>query len=138
MKHTNIAAVLGWESPEDLSEGLHLQPEEAATIDKKLGEQAANETAAADLAAANEKVTKLEGELATANTNLQTANDRVTELEAENKKLGAESSGKGTTLTTTEDEATKESGNKKVTLNSPEHPLNVLAARKVAAGKVKK
>ena len=33
MKHTNIAKVLGIAEVEDLQEGFHLQPEEAATVD---------------------------------------------------------------------------------------------------------
>jgi chromosome segregation ATPase len=133
-KYTNIAKTLGWEEvPESTDEGLFLQPEEAAAIDTALGKEVEDKT---------EEVNKLTGELATANqslkdkeTELTTATDRITALEAENKKLGGQSSGTGTTLATTEDEKVKEGGNGKISLNSADHPLNKYASSKINAKK---
>jgi len=131
---TNIAKTLGWEEvPESSEEGLFLQPEEAAAIDTALGNEVEDKS---------EEVTRLTNELATANsslttaqTGLQTANNRIAELEAENKKLGGQSSGTGTKLTTTEDEAPKEKTNGKISLNDPNHPLNKYASSKIGAKK---
>lgn len=60
MKHTNIAKVLGWSETEDLQDGLHLQPEEAAALDTHLGTISTEQQNAADnalqLEAANTKI----------------------------------------------------------------------------------
>lgn len=138
MKHTHIAAALGWSETPDNQEGLFLQPEEAATIDAALGKNADNTKAAEDLAAANERIKTLESEAATAKTTADTQAARITELEAENEKLGAESSGSGTTLPTGGDENAKEGTEKKVGLSDPNHPLNQLATRRVNAARAKK
>ena len=135
MKYTHIAAALGWEETPDTQEGLFLQPEEAAAIDKVIGNNASNEKAAEELATAKETIIRLEGE-ATATAEKTTAlNNRITELEAENKTLGAQSSGNGTTLETKEDTNKPEEKSGKMTLNSPDHPLNQFANRKIAASK---
>jgi hypothetical protein len=135
MKHTNIAKTLGWEEVPDNAEGIFLQPEEAAKIDTALATAGSAEESATQLTTAQARVTELEGQLATANTNLTTSQARVTELEAEVKTLGGKSSGTGSTVTATEDEAPKEG--KKITLNSPEHPLNVAAKKRVEAARAK-
>lgn len=135
MKHTNIAAALAWDETPDNQEGLFLQPEEAATIDAALGKKAENEKAAEDLVAANATIAQLKGEITIATTAAVADKNRIAELEAENKKLGSQSSGTGTNLPTGGDTVIEEKGSRKITLNSPEHPLNVEAARRVAAVK---
>lgn len=136
MKYNNIATTLGWAEVPETEEGLFLQPEELTAVDKAL---APKEDKTAELTAEN---TRLQTELtamtsgqAETQRQLDASNARITTLEAENKKLGGQSSGTGTTVTTTEDETVKEKTNGKVSLNDPEHPLNKYASSKIGAKK---
>lgn len=98
MKYPNIASILNWEETPELSEGIHLQPEEAAAIDTAIGNSTVaigQATEAADLAysriqelelqvtTARDALTQEQTARETAEHSLATANARITELEAE-------------------------------------------------------
>jgi hypothetical protein len=142
MKHNNIAKTLGWAGVEDLTEGLHLQPEEAAVIDTALGNAEAGAQAAADLLTANNTIAARDATITTMQATIDghvakeaTQNTRIQELEGEVVELGKESSGTGTVLTVKEDAAVEPP--KTIGLNSPEHPLNQFATRKLSLQKMK-
>lgn len=130
-KYAKLAETLGWgESFEPQADGVFLQPEEAEKVDTALT-QAAADSAALQEAQETQKnqqttITQLTDQLNTANGTIATQKTKIEEL-------GKEPSGSGTEITTTEDEQSGGKRNKKITLNSPEHPLNVMAARKVAS-----
>lgn len=139
MKYQNIATALGWAETPDTEEGIFLQPEEAAAIDAALVTDGEDKTAE-KLEEANAKVTELTAQLNDSNDKLakkkakhDAAKLRIAQLEAENKELGGQSSGSGTTLPTTEDETADKNKSGKVSLNNPEHPLNKDATRRLNA-----
>lgn len=139
MKHTNIGKVLKWEEVPDVEE-IHLQPEEASAIDRALGSIETNASAAADLVTANQTISDrdntivdLQTQVSTAQTTNSTQASRIQELEAEVTRLGGQSSGQGTTITTTAD-PDPQTG-KVVSLNSPDHPVNRYVTRVVQNSK---
>lgn len=104
MKYTNIANTLGWPADHTVEEGgLFLQPEEVSALDAVLADAGTNAQPAADLVQANERIGQLEQQVNEGATREQEQQARISELEAENVRLGSESSGTGTVITTSED-----------------------------------
>ena len=144
MKYAFIAGALGWTETPECTEGLFLQPEEAAKIDKDLQTGAASQKAAEDLVTANNTIEERNGTIAglnttisdmqsAANTAAQAAADtlaardqRIQELEAQVTELGKGSSGKGTTVPSAEDVVASEkvSTSALPRYDSPDHPAN--------------
>lgn len=137
-KYPKIGTVLKWEEEPDCSEGVFLQPVEAAAIEEAL---AANEGLQTALEGANARVTELTDQVGTMTTAAtaatekeKTLNERIATLEAEVVTLGGESSGKtGTTLkpiTQEEEEGTKTKSTGLPRFDDPEHPANKAAANR--------
>ena len=148
MKYPNINSLVPKGEHFDESaitgEGAWMTTNHVASIENHLAAQAtATQTATEALNKANTTVQELTGTVETLNTaatestnKVNTLNARILELEGEVKTLGGQSSGGGTQLTVKEDEKPTEvvtSG--KVSLNSPDHPLNQMAAKRVSASK---
>lgn len=135
--YPNISSTLGWNEEPDTTEGLFLQPEEAATIESTLAANATaiqehvtataqlNETITANTA----RISALEAAATTDATTIQAHTERIAELEAENTRLNGKSSGKtGTSLSTPADENADPKGAKTgVRFDDPEHPANKAA-----------
>lgn len=98
MKYPNIASNVGWGNDyETTEEGLFLQPEEAASVDKTLGEFLANATKVQELTTVNSTLQQsVEQHTAT----ISTQATKISELEAQVVKLGAAPSGNGSIVTT--------------------------------------
>jgi hypothetical protein len=135
MKHTHIAAILGWTEVHETAEGIFLQPEELGLIDSSLGRLAASEQAVTDLVTANEtiaardlRITKLEIEAGSNATTIGTQATRIAELEAQVETLGGQSSGKGSTVKPVVLEmGIEETADAKPRFDSPNHPANKFA-----------
>lgn len=130
MKHTNIAATLGWATTEDLNEGLFLQPEEAAAIDAALEHVGAGKNAVAELETVNNTIATHEATIQTL-TEQATANQAtITGLQADVARLGAGASGSGSVLKPAAGaEAIEEKINEngKPSFDSADHPANRFA-----------
>lgn len=139
MKYNNIATTLKWQEEPECSDGLFLQPEEAATIDTDLARisaaEATTQSATAELATANGTIETLNATISTMEatagenaTTISTQASRITELENRVTELGAEPSGKGTTLETKGDDKIEDtSADKGLRYDDPNHPANAAA-----------
>jgi hypothetical protein len=132
MKHMNIAASLGWKNVEDLTEGVHLQPEEAKKIDADLALLPVANTA---LENANASIGVLTAENEAYATAATAASDKaiadagvIAHLQSEVTRLGATPSGNGSVLSTKEDVVVEEQvAGAKPRFDSAEHPANKFA-----------
>lgn len=140
-KYTAISNLLNYDETDIKEEGHYMQPEELDAIETSLTDGAA---AAATLQTVQTEVTQLREEVATlttaADTDKQTItnlNSQIDQLNSKVAELGGQASGTGTTVTTTKDEKPA-AADENITLNHPDHPVNVEARREIAARKAAK
>ena len=112
-------------------DGFVLSEEQLNLVEAALNDHASNATA---LEQANSMIQDLQGEITGYKANDQgeiIANQaaRITALEAEVAELGGKPSGGGTPLVVTEDVIVAETKPEKITLNHPDHPVNVEARK---------
>lgn len=123
-----------------LNEGIYVSVGHFNAIEKALAAAAVSveqlNTANATIAERNASVQNLNTTVSEKETHIGSLNQKVNELEAKVAELGGQSSGSGSGLPTPDDPKPEEA-DKKVSLLSADHPLNVYAAQYVAANKKK-
>jgi len=137
MKYKHLAKALQWDETPDNSEGLFLQPEEAASLDAVIGAAETNPATITELTGQNEaltnQATERDATIASQSTTITAQSTTITSLEARIAVLDKKPSGNGSKLDVKEDLTT---GEKTPSYADDNNPANQYADSRLRKKKV--